>query len=91
MDAGGTSVRKGVRGRVVGWGCVRGRPALLRRSARGGSGPAVHPGVAHDVARVLKPADVTELGEDRDGGQIPDAIERLYERASAGLAARDRV
>ena len=35
----------------------------------------VQPGVADDVAGVVEAADVAELGEDRDRGQLPDPVD----------------
>jgi hypothetical protein len=55
-----------------------------RRNARGDVVLVrFHPRVAHDVARVGEPAGVAELGDDRDRGQIADAVELARERASA--------
>ena len=51
----------------------------------------VQAGVAHDVAGVLKAADVAELGEDRDRGQLADSVDLLDQRPAARLFARDRV
>src|SRR5579863_9770244 len=47
--------------------------------------------VAHDVAGVLKPAYVAELGEDGDRGQAADSVDLLDQRSTARLLARDRV
>ena len=49
----------------------------------------VQAGVADDVAGVLEAADVAELGEDRDRGQLADAVDLLDQRAAAGLLAGD--
>ena len=50
----------------------------------------VHPAVAHDVAGVIEPADVTELGEDRDRGQLPDPVDTGRSAPAAGLLACER-
>ena len=47
----------------------------------------VHPGVADRLARGGEPGAVTELGEDRDRGQLPDPVVR-HQRLAPGLAAR---